>query len=109
MSTRAIVSYPKLGSLCWLVIPCALTALDHWSPEVKEQGMASFVHIANNVASAELSWYEEAILDACCRNIPASDELWYRVVEIVLRLDSKLQWVELDFGQFLLDQRVLEV
>lgn len=48
--------------------------------------MASFVHIANNVASAELSWYEEAILDACCRNIPASDELWYRVVEVSVLL-----------------------
>ena len=31
------VSYPKLGDLCWLVIPCALTTLDHWSPEVKVQ------------------------------------------------------------------------
>uniref|UniRef100_A0A8R7V7T6 Uncharacterized protein n=1 Tax=Triticum urartu TaxID=4572 RepID=A0A8R7V7T6_TRIUA len=30
------VNYPKLGDLCWLVIPCALTALDHWSPDVKE-------------------------------------------------------------------------
>ncbi|KAM3213457.1 hypothetical protein ACQJBY_066063 [Aegilops geniculata] len=29
------VNYPKLGDLCWLVIPCALTALDHWSPDVK--------------------------------------------------------------------------
>lgn len=29
------VCYPKLGDLCWLVIPCALTTLDHWSPEVK--------------------------------------------------------------------------
>jgi hypothetical protein len=26
------VSYPKLGGLCWLVIPCGLTTLDHWSP-----------------------------------------------------------------------------
>lgn len=29
------VSYPYLGKLCGLAIPCALTALDHWSPEVK--------------------------------------------------------------------------
>ncbi|XP_073011340.1 uncharacterized protein At2g39910 [Typha latifolia] len=80
------VCYPKLGNLCWLVIPCALTALDHWSPEVKEQGMASFVHVSKNVTATELSWYEEAILDACCRNIPASDELWYRVVEVSVLL-----------------------
>lgn len=29
------VAYPHLGSLVNLVVPCALTALDHWSPEVK--------------------------------------------------------------------------
>lgn len=29
------VGYPYLGKLCGLVIPCGLTALDHWSPEVK--------------------------------------------------------------------------
>lgn len=29
------IDYPHLGKLCNLVIPCALTALDHWSPEVK--------------------------------------------------------------------------
>ncbi|GFY82139.1 ARM repeat superfamily protein [Actinidia rufa] len=29
------VDYPHLGRLCSLVIPCALTCLDHWSPEVK--------------------------------------------------------------------------
>ncbi|EMS46236.1 hypothetical protein TRIUR3_21176 [Triticum urartu] len=75
------VNYPKLGDLCWLVIPCALTALDHWSPDVKEQGMISFMHIAKNVKATELSLYEDAILDACCHNIPADDELWYRVVE----------------------------
>lgn len=29
------IDYPHLGKLCALVIPCGLTALDHWSPEVK--------------------------------------------------------------------------
>ncbi|XP_044432903.1 uncharacterized protein At2g39910 isoform X1 [Triticum aestivum] len=80
------VNYPKLGDLCWLVIPCALTALDHWSPDVKEQGMISFMHIAKNVKVADLSLYEDAILDACCHNIPADDELWYRVVEVSVLL-----------------------
>ncbi|KAJ4792341.1 ARM repeat superfamily protein [Rhynchospora pubera] len=77
---------PLLGNFCWLVIPCALTALDHWSPEVKKQGMFSFIHIANNVSTAEFSLYEEAVLDACCRNIPASDELWHHVVEVSVLL-----------------------
>ncbi|KAF0903871.1 hypothetical protein E2562_029958, partial [Oryza meyeriana var. granulata] len=80
------VSYPKLGNLCWLVIPCALTTLDHWSPEVKEQGMVSFTHIAKNVKATELNLYEDAILDACCQNIPADDELWYRIVEVSVLL-----------------------
>uniref|UniRef100_A0A0D9WTL0 Uncharacterized protein n=1 Tax=Leersia perrieri TaxID=77586 RepID=A0A0D9WTL0_9ORYZ len=80
------VTYPKLGDLCWLVIPCALTALDHWSPEVKEQGMVSFMHIAKSVKATELNLYEDAILDACCHNIPADDELWYRIVEVSVLL-----------------------
>ncbi|CAN6193239.1 unnamed protein product [Urochloa humidicola] len=80
------VCYPKLGDLCWLVIPCALTTLDHWSPEVKEQGTVSFMHIAKNVKVTELSLYEDAILDACCHNIPADDELWNRVVEVSVLL-----------------------
>jgi hypothetical protein len=29
------VNCPKLGDLFWLVIPCALTALGHWSPDIK--------------------------------------------------------------------------
>jgi len=80
------VCYPKLGDLCWIVIPCALTTLDHWSPEVKEQGMVSFIHVAKNVKVTELSLYEDAILDACCHNIPADDELWHRVVEVSVLL-----------------------
>ena len=32
-----LVSYPKLGDLCWLVVPSALTTRNHWSPEVKVQ------------------------------------------------------------------------
>ncbi|XP_073105019.1 uncharacterized protein At2g39910 isoform X1 [Elaeis guineensis] len=95
------VNYPNLGKLCSLVIPCALTTLDHWSPEVKEQGMVSFIHVGNNMNAAELSWYEEAILDACCRNIPANDELWHRVVEVSVllltctqRMNPRSSWFE---------------
>ncbi|CAI8584379.1 unnamed protein product [Vicia faba] len=29
------IDYPHLGKLCGWAIPCALTAVDHWSPEVK--------------------------------------------------------------------------
>ncbi|XP_061356692.1 uncharacterized protein At2g39910 [Gastrolobium bilobum] len=75
------VDYPHLGKLCGLVIPCALTAVDHWSPEVKRQGMISFTHIGKNVDAAEAGLYEDVILDACCQNTAASDEIWDHVVE----------------------------
>ncbi|KAI5670543.1 hypothetical protein M9H77_10907 [Catharanthus roseus] len=85
------VDYPYLGKLCALVIPCALTALDHWSPEVKGQGMTSFIHIAKNVNSTEISWYEDVILDACCQNIASSDEIWHHVVEMSVLLVTSTQ------------------
>ncbi|XP_028792672.1 uncharacterized protein At2g39910 [Neltuma alba] len=75
------VHYPHLGKLCGLVIPSALTAVDHWSPEVKGQGMISFTHLAKNVDTTELGGYADVILDACCQNIAASDEIWCHVVE----------------------------
>ncbi|XP_020578500.1 uncharacterized protein At2g39910 [Phalaenopsis equestris] len=76
------VMYPHLGNMCALVMPCALTTLDHWSPEVKEQGMFVLIHLGKNVNAAELAWYEEAFLDVCCRNIAASDDLWPRIIEV---------------------------
>lgn len=76
------IAYPYLGKLCALVIPCALTTLDHWSPEVKGQGMISLTHLAKNVEVAELGCYGDVILDACCHNIACSDEIWPHVVEM---------------------------
>ncbi|KAG6734970.1 hypothetical protein I3842_01G296600 [Carya illinoinensis] len=76
------VGYPYLGQLCTLVIPCALTALDHWSAEVKGQGMISLTHLAKNVDATDLGGYEDVILDACCHNIASSDDIWHHVVEM---------------------------
>uniref|UniRef100_M1AB79 Uncharacterized protein n=2 Tax=Solanum tuberosum TaxID=4113 RepID=M1AB79_SOLTU len=76
------VDYPHLGKVCSLVIPCALTALDHWSSEVKGQGMISLIYLAKNVNAAEIGWYEDVILDACCQNIASDDEIWERVVQM---------------------------
>lgn len=102
------VGYPHLGSICAMVIPCALTALDHWSPEVKEQGMHSLIHIGKNLNAAELGWYEEPILDACCRNIASSDELWQCVVEMSVllltctqRRNPRSYWFERILGEML--------
>ncbi|WVZ07006.1 hypothetical protein V8G54_020352 [Vigna mungo] len=75
------VDYPHLGKLCGLVIPCALTAVDHWSAVVKGQGMISLAHIGRNVDAAELGGYVDAVLDACCQNTASDDEIWHHVVE----------------------------
>ncbi|KAL3521171.1 hypothetical protein ACH5RR_019320 [Cinchona calisaya] len=95
------VDYPYLGKLVHLVIPCALTALDHWSPQVKGQGMISFIHLAKNVNAAEIGWYEDVILDACCQNIASSEEIWQYVVEMSVllvtftqRSNPRSQWYE---------------
>ncbi|CAK7325800.1 unnamed protein product [Dovyalis caffra] len=85
------VDYPYLGKLCNFVLPCALTALDHWSPQVKGQGMISCTHLAKNVDAAELGWYEDVILDACCQNIVSDDEIWYHVVEMSVLLVTYFQ------------------
>ncbi|XP_058181859.1 uncharacterized protein At2g39910 [Rhododendron vialii] len=102
------VEYPHLGKLCSLVIPCALTCLDHWSPEVKGQGMISLIHLAKNVNAAELSWYEDVILDACCQNIASSDEIWHLVVEMsvvlltcIQRSNPRSSWFERMLGEML--------
>lgn len=81
----------ELGRLCSLIIPCALTALDHWSPEVKGRGMITFIHLAKHVKSSEFSLYEDVILDACCQNIASSDEIWEHVVEMSVLLVTSTQ------------------
>ncbi|KAK6234293.1 hypothetical protein QUC31_006699 [Theobroma cacao] len=85
------VEYPNLGKMVNLVVPCALTCLDHWSPEVKGQGMISFIHVAKNVNAPELGWYGDVILDACCQNIASSDEIWLYVVEMSVLLVTCIQ------------------
>ena len=52
--------------------------------------MTTFIHLANNVSSTELSWYEDPILDACCRNIASSDMLWNCVVEMSVLLLTRV-------------------
>ncbi|EOA28590.1 hypothetical protein CARUB_v10024810mg [Capsella rubella] len=84
------VEKPNLVKFCNLVVPCALTALDHWSPEVKGQGMISLVHLAKNVTSGDLGLYGDVVLDACCQNIASDDEIWIHVVELSVLLVTKI-------------------
>lgn len=44
--------------------------------------MVSLIHLAENVNAAEIGWYEDVILDACCQNIASDDETWERVVQM---------------------------
>ncbi|GFY82138.1 ARM repeat superfamily protein [Actinidia rufa] len=53
--------------------------------------MVSFIHLAKNVNAAELGWYEDVILDACCQNIASSDEIWNLVVEMSVVLLTCIQ------------------
>ncbi|KAK4485292.1 hypothetical protein RD792_007926 [Penstemon davidsonii] len=85
------VDAPYLGKLCHLVIPCALTALDHWSPEVKAQGMISFICLAKKVKASEIGGYADVILDACCQNVASDDEIWHYVVEMSVLLVTLTQ------------------
>ncbi|KAG2285243.1 hypothetical protein Bca52824_044847 [Brassica carinata] len=84
------VEKPELGKLCNLVVPCSLTALDHWSPQVKGEGMLSFIHLLKNVSSNDLGLYGDVVLDACCQNIASDDEIWIHVVELSVLLVTKL-------------------
>ncbi|KAK4385369.1 hypothetical protein Sango_2660900 [Sesamum angolense] len=85
------VDAPYIGKLSHLLIPCALTALDHWSPEVKGQGMISFIYLAKNVKAEEIGGYADVILDACCQNIASDDEIWHYVVEMSVLLVTLTQ------------------
>ncbi|KAL1290334.1 uncharacterized protein At2g39910 [Arachis hypogaea] len=85
------VDYPLLGKFYGLVIPCSLTAIDHWSPEVKGQGMVCFAHLGKNVAAAEIGSYADVILDACCQNIASTDEIWQQVVETSVVISTLTQ------------------
>ncbi|KAG2332399.1 hypothetical protein Bca4012_018020 [Brassica carinata] len=84
------VDKPNLAKVCNLVVPCALTALDHWSPDVKRQGVISFVHLAKTTSSGDLGSYGDVVLDACCQNIASDDEIWIHVVELSVLLVTKL-------------------
>lgn len=52
--------------------------------------MISFIHLAKNVNTADLGLYEDVILDACCSNVPSSDEIWPYVVEMSVLLATSI-------------------
>ncbi|GMJ14458.1 hypothetical protein like AT2G39910 [Hibiscus trionum] len=85
------IASPDLDEMVNLIIPWGLTCLDHWSPEVKRQGMISFIHVAKNVKGGALDSYGAAILYACRQNIASTDEIWQYLVEMSALLVSCIQ------------------
>lgn len=80
------VVHPHLGQACTIIMPCALMALDHYSPHIKRQAMKLFIHLTDNLNPSELRWYKDAILDCITRNIIGSGELWPLLVRTAVPL-----------------------
>ncbi|KAH7291136.1 hypothetical protein KP509_29G002100 [Ceratopteris richardii] len=80
------VFHPHLSPSCTMIIPCALMALDHFSPHVKRQGLKLFNHLTDNLNPSELRWYEDPILDCITRSIVGCGELWPLLVQTAIPL-----------------------
>lgn len=80
------VKHPHLGPSCTLLMPCALMALDHYSPYIKRQAMKLFIHFTENLNPSELRWYKDAVLECATRSIVGCGELWPLVVQMTVRL-----------------------
>ncbi|BBM98243.1 TELO2-interacting protein 2 [Marchantia polymorpha subsp. ruderalis] len=67
-----------------LIIPCLLTALDHFSPEVKRRAMRSFLHVARNMNPKEFRWNKDVILEAVSRSLVGCEDLWPVAVKLAI-------------------------
>ncbi|KAL3684325.1 hypothetical protein R1sor_002347 [Riccia sorocarpa] len=74
----------NLASHVSLIMPCVLTAMDHFSREVKGYGMRSLLHVVQNSSAAEFQWNKDVVLDAVCRNLIGSEELWPVAVKLAV-------------------------
>ncbi|EFJ14400.1 hypothetical protein SELMODRAFT_423529 [Selaginella moellendorffii] len=85
------IGHPHLGKHCQIIMPCVLTALDHYSPPIKRQGLECCLHLEQGMNSTELRWYKDVLLDAVCQNIAGCDELWPLVVKTAVRLVTRIE------------------
>ncbi|KAJ7516929.1 hypothetical protein O6H91_21G004700 [Diphasiastrum complanatum] len=85
------VKHPHLGPHIDIVLPCVLTALDHPSPLIKRQAMKTFICLAETLNPSELKWYKDVILDAVCRSLIGSDELWEVAVQMGVSLATCIE------------------
>ncbi|KAG0562890.1 hypothetical protein KC19_9G180200 [Ceratodon purpureus] len=85
------VRYPNFKPHSELVIRTALTALDHYSPSIKREGMKTFTHLATNLSPTELRWFKDAILDAVTRSLIGCEYLWSVAVEMAVALVTQIE------------------
>ncbi|GAQ81835.1 hypothetical protein KFL_000920190 [Klebsormidium nitens] len=71
------IGFPALGPVINKAMPSVLTAVDHWAPPVKKQGLLALAHVVENVTVAELSWCGEVVMDALCKTaVGCDEEVW---------------------------------
>ncbi|KAL2652509.1 hypothetical protein R1flu_020637 [Riccia fluitans] len=79
------LEHQKLALHIPLIMPCVLTAMDHFSREVKGYAMRSLLHLAKNLSATEFQWNKDVVLDAVCRNLTGSEELWPTAVKLAVK------------------------
>jgi hypothetical protein len=85
------ISFPNLGPVISKAMPCVLTAVDHWSPLVKKQGLQAIAHIVENVTVTELGWFGEVTMDALCKSaVGCDEEVWPVVLPALVKATLRI-------------------
>lgn len=85
------ISFPALGPVINKAMPSVLTAVDHWAPPVKKQGLQALAHIVENVTVAELSWFGEVVMDALCKTaVGCDEEVWPVALPTLVKASVKI-------------------
>jgi hypothetical protein len=85
------IDFPNLGPVISKAMPCVLTAVDHWSPLVKKQGLQAIAHIVENATVAELGWFGEVTMDALCKSaVGCDEEVWPVVLPVLVKATLRI-------------------
>lgn len=58
---------------------------------VQKQAMEIFLHLADNLNPSELRWYGDVTLDAVCRSLIGSGELWGLAIKMAVKLVTSIE------------------
>ncbi|KAG6549634.1 hypothetical protein Mapa_008612 [Marchantia paleacea] len=104
------LEHADLESHSSLIVPCLLTALDHFSPEVKRRAMRSFLHVAKNMNPREFRWNKDVILEAVSRSLVGCEDLWPVAVKLAITTvtccegnNPRSSWYRQFLGEMLLE------